>query len=161
MIKQIEKEVSKVQLLAIFTQFCDTHRSEESKRRIYRILRNAQNKKQSLKNIFLLEQAIKLNEVQAELMLKLVTAYLNKSDTRRKVTYEQKKRVLKRQNYICPICKGTVDITAHLDHIVPYKYVGDQLGEDNFQMLCKSCNLHKSAKIDYQLLELLKTGGTN
>jgi len=36
----------------------------------------------------------------------------------------------------------------HVDHIIPWKLVGDEL-EDNYQDLCDTCNECKSAHTDY------------
>lgn len=66
-----------------------------------------------------------------------------------------KNSLLITQNHKCAICNIMINESAPADHIVPFKYVGDELS-DNIQMLCKKCNEKKSDSIDYQIRFLLK-----
>lgn len=56
----------------------------------------------------------------------------------------QRERVLSRDGRRCAYC-GTDEGQMHIDHIIPRKAGGDH-SMDNLQVLCKSCNLRKSAK---------------
>ena len=57
---------------------------------------------------------------------------------------EQRQRVFARDGHLCAYC-GTDQGEMHIDHIIPRKVGGDH-SMDNLQVLCKSCNLRKSAK---------------
>ena len=49
---------------------------------------------------------------------------------------------------ICGEPLGPVMAKIHVDHIIPWKLVGDELN-DNYQALCETCNECKSARTDY------------
>ena len=56
----------------------------------------------------------------------------------------------------CAICNCEIDEnSSHLDHIVPFKMVGDEL-ENNLQLLCGECNLSKSGSINFYLKTFVK-----
>lgn len=84
----------------------------------------------------------------------LFEAFFRKNNTRCTYSTEYKKIILQKQHFRCAICKKPVSEASHLDHIIPWKYVGDEL-EDNLQMLCASCNHKKQASISYPLLHIL------
>ncbi|MBR5553923.1 MAG: HNH endonuclease [Clostridia bacterium] len=44
--------------------------------------------------------------------------------------------------------------TSHLDHIIPWDYVGDNLS-DNYQMLCEICNTRKGTSTYFEISMLL------
>lgn len=50
---------------------------------------------------------------------------------------------LKKQKYMCFYCGLKIDMSAHLDHLVPVYYGGDNRLR-NLVASCKSCNLTKS-----------------
>ena len=56
-----------------------------------------------------------------------------------------KQKVWQRDNGKCVKCGSTDDL--HFDHIIPFSRGGSSLTESNVQILCRSCNLGKSAKI--------------
>lgn len=57
----------------------------------------------------------------------------------------QKREAYQRQEGICPICQKNYNIEdMHGDHIKPWSKGGKTIA-DNCQMLCKKCNLKKSA----------------
>lgn len=79
-----------------------------------------------------------------EWMNKCIIAYFKKKDTRKSIDYSERKALLEVQNYKCAVCKTALTLgEAHIDHIIPWDYVGDEL-ENNLQALCSDCNLHKS-----------------
>lgn len=59
-------------------------------------------------------------------------------------------RLWKLQRGKCPCCKRPLGDSAHMDHILPLALGGPNV-DDNIQLLCRPCNLHKHAKhpIDY------------
>lgn len=71
-------------------------------------------------------------------------AFFRKKDTRRMITENEKKEILRNQKNKCAICGRPINIDSmHADHIIPWDYVGDEL-DGNLQGLCSDCNLHKS-----------------
>ncbi len=57
-----------------------------------------------------------------------------------------KRRVYRKQEGICPICKKHFQISQmEADHITPWSK-GGKTSEDNCQMLCRKCNREKAAK---------------
>ena len=57
-----------------------------------------------------------------------------------------KRRVYRKQDGICAICKDDFALSAmEADHITPWSE-GGKTSEDNCQMLCRNCNREKSSK---------------
>lgn len=55
-------------------------------------------------------------------------------------------RLMELQGGKCPICKSSLkEVQPHLDHIMPIALGGLNV-DNNVQLLCKPCNLHKSKK---------------
>ena len=98
---------------------------------------------------------ISLADSEVKRMYCLIKAFLSKSALRKNIHAETKRDLLKKQNYKCKLCGSVIDLNSHTDHIVPFKYVGDELNE-NLQMLCEHCNKSKNASIDYEVKALLK-----
>ena len=96
-----------------------------------------------------------LSDEKIDRLLLLVNAFLNKSSFRKVIDDSIRIKLLNQQNYKCAFCGKKIDINSHADHIVPFKYVGDEL-ENNLQMLCSNCNEKKNDSIDYQIRYLLK-----
>lgn len=92
-------------------------------------------------------------------MAKLLTAFFRTGDPRKNFDDAYREQLVKRQDGRCAICH--IPITArgsHLDHIVPWDYVGDNL-EDNYQMLCGSCNQRKGSATYFEFSMLLLNRG--
>ena len=98
-----------------------------------------------------------LDENSYKLMGNWLLAFYRKKDHR--IIYPEKIRqdLLSQQQCRCAICGCPIDIKSELDHIIPWKYVGDEL-HDNLQLLCFKCNRSKKASPLYQLRMLLRTG---
>ena len=58
-----------------------------------------------------------------------------------------KETLLEAQNFLCLACQKTLEDSSdiHLDHIMPLK-LGGLHDDENLQILCRSCNCHKSSK---------------
>ena len=85
----------------------------------------------------------KLSEKDTIWMMNCIKAFLGKNERRRTISLEEKKEILYKQNNKCKICGNYIDISnLHVDHIIPWDYVGDKL-PDNFQGLCPDCNWSK------------------
>ena len=142
-------------LLGVFKSFCNKYSEIAKKERLKKILSYTPNRSETVINIFKNEFNHSLNQEENLRMEALVMAFINKSTCRKQIDSFQKLYLLSAQKNKCAICGTPIDIHAHADHIVPFKYVGDEL-EDNLQMLCAHCNESKNASIDYQIRFLLK-----
>lgn len=60
------------------------------------------------------------------------------------------KNKLALQNGLCVYCKIDVTIKYHVDHIIPLAK-GGKHEPSNIQILCPSCNLKKSAKLNFSI----------
>ena len=67
-----------------------------------------------------------------------------------KISKDIAKRLMVLQKRKCACCEVIISKEYHIDHIMPIALGGSNT-DDNIQLLCKSCNLRKSAKhpIDY------------
>ena len=149
--------VEEAQTLGYFKSFCDKNNSPSSKQRVRNILSRTNNEFSCITGLFFNEIGVTLSEQQAKIMLTFVTAFINKSSFRKPIPSHIREQLLIAQKYKCNICGIPIDIHAHADHIIPFKYVGDELNDsNNLQMLCSNCNEAKNASIDYQIKHLLK-----
>ena len=92
-----------------------------------------------------------LDNEDAKLLTLWMIAFLNKSNTRKPYPIGLKERLIKEQAGRCNVC-GEVfgkDLSKiHVDHIIPWSLVGDEL-DNNYQCLCETCNESKSCHTDY------------
>lgn len=146
--------VDEAVFLGMFKLFCEKNSNAEAKRRIRNILSRSTDKRAAVSAIFLYEMKVSLTEGECNRMLLLVEAFLSKNQYRKYITKTEKMEMLNRQNYRCRFCKREIDLSAHADHIIPFKLVGDEL-ENNLQMLCERCNKAKKESIDYEVRNLL------
>ena len=115
-------------------------------------LRNSPNKKIVIKNTVNDLMKCLIDDDEAETILKWVIAFFDKKSTRLNYDDSVKNRILHYQNNECNICSKRIDLSnSELDHIIPFSMVGDELGEDNLQMLCTECNRRKSNSVVYNL----------
>jgi len=155
--ERIKKCIHEVLLLSLFKSFCEKNETKEAKQRLRNIYSHSGNHLETTKNLIINELHEEISEDDdTKRMYTMIIAFLNKSNYRKTIPDSVKIALLKRQNNRCAICGKEIDIHAHADHSVPFKYVGDEL-KDNYQMLCTSCNLKKNASIDFQIRFLLKS----
>lgn len=84
-----------------------------------------------------------------------ITAHMEKKDTRSVIPSNEKKRLLERQDNRCAKCGKTITLSSmHVDHIVPWDYVGNEL-EHNRQGLCSVCNSRKSNHVAMAVSDLI------
>ena len=85
-----------------------------------------------------------LPEQDLDWLNKCVKAFMKKKPCRKPLSDALRQDLWKRQKQRCSICgKEILAEEGHIDHMVPWDYVGDEL-DDNYQLLCSNCNLHKS-----------------
>lgn len=76
-----------------------------------------------------------------------VKAFMKKKPYRKQFSDDLRQELWVRQGKKCRICgKEIAPGDGHIDHMVPWDYVGDEL-DNNYQVLCSNCNLHKSNHI--------------
>ena len=147
--------IEEAKILGVFKNICNDYSTPSEKNSLRNIIAFSTDKKNTVKQIVTRKYDFSIDDQQAERLVKLIQAFLKKSEYRKRISNETRDRLLAKQNYKCSFCGVSIDNTAHADHIVPFKYVGDELN-DNLQMLCGNCNEKKSDSIDYQIRFLLK-----
>lgn len=142
-------------LLSIFEEIYNYLEKDNNKQKLKNELRKGDSNiiiKQMINNHITMD----LGYEEYEFLTKLIIAYLRKKESRQKYDEYEKKQLLIKQKNKCNICKQEINIkNSHVDHIIPFKMVGDEL-EYNFQLLCKECNLNKSGSINFYLKTFVK-----
>ena len=154
--QKIKITIQEVLLLSLFKSFCEKNEDKKAKQRLRNIYSRSPNPLATTKNLILNDLKEDISDDETQKLYPMIIAFLNKKSYRNTIPDFIKTSLLKKQNYKCAICGKIIDIHAHADHTVPFKYVGDEL-ENNYQMLCTNCNLKKNASIDFQIRFLLKT----
>ena len=154
--RKLRKCIQSVLVISLFRSFCEKNNSTESQQRLRNIFSRTLNPVETTKCLIQNELFEEINAEEAEFFHSLIIAFLKKKTYRRRITDSEKKLLLCQQDNCCAICGETVGSNYHVDHIIPFKYVGDEL-ENNYQILCANCNTKKNASIDYQIRFMLKT----
>ena len=147
-------KVDEAQVLSVFKRICDLYSDYDKKNNLRNIIAISPDKHETIKQIAKRNSEISINDNQVDRLVELVKAFLRKSEYRKIISVETREKLLLNQKFKCIYCGKEIDYTAHADHIVPFKYVGDELNS-NLQMLCSNCNEKKSDRIDYQIRFLL------
>lgn len=137
-------------ILGNFKTYCDKNNGPEAKLRLRNILHLSPDPTSSVIGLFKNDLKISIDKTAAAKIHPLLIAFLNKSNYRKSISIEQKQILLKKQSNKCAICGSRINEQDHADHIVPFKYVGDEL-PDNLQMLCAHCNQAKNSSLAYQI----------
>ena len=145
-------EYEKAVLLNFFSKLCLKMDNDKAYRtHILSLYRESFNKSQTTKIILQKEFDFIISDLQSTSFSLWIDAYFKKDGRRRSFTEKYKLELSRLQNDICPICHqhlGSNLSFIHIDHIIPWKLVGDEL-DSNYQCLCDSCNKKKSASVDY------------
>ena len=88
---------------------------------------------------------LSLSDSDVEQIIEWIKAFWEKSDARKLIPDSFRQRLLKKQGNRCACCGKNITNSNHVDHIIPFKYTGDELPEENYRCLCDKCNLNKSA----------------
>ena len=92
-------------------------------------------------------------------MADLLSAFFSTGDSRKQFDLGYREKLVNSQGKKCAICKKDISVSnSHLDHIVPWDYVGDCLKE-NYQMLCETCNTRKGKSTSFELSMMLLNRG--
>ena len=151
-------EYHKMELLRILEMFCGDLKDVGFQTKIRSFYRGTFDNVSTTKAIVSKEYKKEISDEDAELMTKWIMARLRKKTQRNSIPDSVKIELKNRQNSKCNICGADLgDSLAdiHVDHIIPWVLVGDEL-ENNYQDLCKDCNLKKNKQIDYMYKKLVK-----
>ena len=153
--ERILNDIEEAKILSIFKNIYNDYSNYKEKNTLRNMLSISPDKLTTLKQIIKRKYDSDFSEMQLKRLSELVEAFLKKSEYRKSITEELRSSLLITQNYKCAICNAMINEKAPADHIVQFKYVGDELN-NNIQMLCKKCNEKKNDSIDYQIRFLLK-----
>ena len=146
-------------LLNIFQKLCSKMNSNaEYKQKVFTLLKQSYNMNNTIKSLVLRDYQIELTDDDARKILFWIDAYRKKKPTRKALSKEMREILVEKQHGICPVCGeklGNDYSKIHIDHIIPFVLVGDEL-DDNYQALCNTCNECKNAKTDYIFMKMLK-----
>lgn len=150
-------EYRKTLMLLSFKDFCISIKKNKKIEKIREMYKNTPNSIETTKSLFLKEFNKTFSDDEYIFLDKLVKANLSKKPYREVVSSDVKESLFVRQNGNCNICGKTIDLfsqKSHIDHIVPFCLVGDEL-EDNYQILCDDCNLKKNSQVDFYFRMLI------
>lgn len=146
-------------LLGVFEVICKEMKKRGTKTAEKEIYRKHADKIIATKRIVNQYVGCKLKEEDYAELSTLLAAHFRTGDLRKRFDSAFRERLTKQQNGQCAICKAPITSNdAHLDHIIPWDYVGDNL-EDNYQMLCETCNERKGTAAYFELSMLLLNKG--
>ena len=150
--EKIKEEYKKAFLLNIFKKFCfKLNKDGAYKNNIYTLYRQTSDVVNTTKIIIEDVFEYELSEAEAKLLWEWIDAFRRKSSSRKNLSLELKKELYDIQGGVCPLCNqplGKDWSRIHVDHIIPWSLVGDEL-KDNYQDLCETCNESKSSRTDY------------
>ena len=157
--EEVKAEYKKALLLNMFKKIVVRMNKDCSFRNsIKTLFSQSTNREVTVKVIMRNNLNFELDDDDCKLMLQWFDANLKKSNRRIPISYELKERLYKKQNGICAVCGeplGKEMKYVHVDHIIPWMLVGDEL-KNNYQCLCQTCNECKSARTDYMFKNLIK-----
>lgn len=151
-IEQIREEYNRTLLLNMFKKVVvKMYRDQKYSSRIRKLFQQSTNYLDTTTAIIKKAFDVDLDKKDAQTMSIWFKANLNKKPFRKAIPIEVKKALYLKQNGKCMVCGedlGNDFSKIHVDHIIPWKLVGDEL-ENNYQDLCETCNECKSASTDY------------
>lgn len=154
----IRREYKKTILLNIFKKICVRMKKDDRYReKIRKLFKQSHDMTLTVKALVEREFGFELNNEESSLMSLWFLANQKKKETRKGISIDVKKRLYDEQNGLCAACGeclGDDMSKVHVDHIIPWVLVGDEL-ENNYQDLCETCNECKNSRIDYMLGKML------
>ncbi len=157
--ENIKQEYKKTFLLNIFKKIVAKMKNDDAIAvRIKTLFRQSTNKIATTVAVVRNYLGYEMTQLDAELVFTWFNAHFNKSERRKPFSDEFKQQLYNRQNGLCAVCGEPLDKDLsknHVDHIIPWTLVGDEL-PDNYQYLCCYCNESKSSHTDYIFKSLLK-----
>lgn len=156
--EQIKEEYKKSFLLNLFRKLAIRMNKDNAfKVKIHKLYLESTDKIVSTTVIIQRYFNYRIEKQDAQLLLQWLTAYFNKQNTRKRISVDEKRLLCIKQGWKCALCGedlGSDLSKIHVDHIVPWILVGDEL-PNNHQCLCPICNESKSAQTDYIFRRLI------
>lgn len=156
--EEIKAEYRKTLLLNILKKLVGRMRNDGNYRlHILNLYKQSTNKVITSKVILNKEFNYAVSETDAEMFNTWMIAHFNKSDRRKGFSDIFKEQLYDKQNGLCAVCGeklGRDFSKIHVDHIIPWTLVGDEL-HNNYQYLCNTCNESKSCHTDYIFKNLI------
>ena len=150
--EELDRVTYECLILSVFVQLCNYLNEGNNKKELKsQILAGTFEGERHVYSYFIRNHTcISLSINELEYLSNLLKAFLNKSNKRVRIEKDKAISILKSQGNKCNYCKkpltqGSNDV--HVDHIIPFAYVGDELGLSNLQILCESCNKSKSESV--------------
>ncbi len=155
----VKEEYRRAFLLNVFRKLCSKMQKNNSVRDEIRVLfRQTYDPTNTTKLIVRKYIGCDLDDIESAMIEKWIRAHFNKNNRRMPISNNTKERLFAIQQGCCRLCGeplGKDWSMIHVDHIIPWSLVGDEL-DDNYQLLCSTCNESKSASTDYVFKQLLK-----
>lgn len=134
--EQIRQEYQKSFMLNMFRKLCVKMKNNNLyKAKIQTLFRESFNKNMTAQIIIKKEFDYDLTPIEAETMSLWFTAHFKKSNRRKSIPFSVKSNLFEKQNGKCAVCGedlGTDWSKIHVDHIIPWTLVGDEL-DNNYQ----------------------------
>lgn len=142
-------------LLGVFEVVCKEIKKQNTKTEEKERFRTYKDKVVPTRKIIEHYAGCKLTDDDYIELSRLLTAFFRAGDPRKKFDDLYREQLVKRQDGRCAICHRKIAAKdSHLDHIIPWDYVGDDL-VDNYQMLCGTCNERKGTATYFEFSMLL------
>lgn len=151
-----EKKLYNTLILGVFEAICkDIKKNRTKTDEKVRFMRYSNDKIAATKNIVRRYVGCHLSDSEYIKLSELLTAFFRTGDSRKNFDNNFREALTQKQNNKCAVCgKNISSRNSHLDHIIPWDYVGDNLN-DNYQMLCETCNTRKGTSTYFEISMLL------
>lgn len=141
---------------SVLSEICEYMKADEASYiAMKKIYYRSSNDLQAVERIVQTVCHLSLPEQDLNWLNNCIKAFMKKKSHRTRIPESLRRELWNKQDGKCGVCNKEIQINdGHVDHIVPWDYVGDELN-DNYQMLCSDCNLHKSNHIALALRALI------
>ena len=154
----VAKEYEKAFWLKQFGDICKKMDSDiKYKNRVLQLYKESYDEDVTTQSIIEKETGYTVSDEYVKTISRWLKAHFRKKVSRNGIPFTVKEELFLKQKGKCVICGcnlGDDWSKIHVDHIVPWDLVGDEL-EDNFQDLCEKCNEEKNASTNYIFLKLI------
>lgn len=150
-----EEKLYNTLILGVFEAICKDINKKGLKTEEKERFRKASDKTIATKRLVSKYIGCSLSDTEYSIIAKYLTAFFSKASFRKSFDNDYKIEMLQHQKHRCKICNTNIDLSnSHLDHIIPFNYVGDELS-NNYQMLCETCNTRKGSSMYFEISMLL------
>ena len=157
--EQIKQEYQKAFMLNMFRKVCvKMNKDVTYHNKIRNLFLQSHDHPQTTQIIIARVFDYELSRDEAITMSEWFGAYMRKSNRRKAIPLSLKIDLYNKQHGKCMVCGeelGNDWAQIHVDHIIPWALVGDEL-PNNYQDLCDICNQCKSSSTDYIFKNLIK-----